>query len=120
VRYVPRVPGSPSRAAHRALVVGAGFAGTKHAEALREIGVDAVGPLSGAACAKDPRPLADPAIDVVHVCATNEVHVPLALAALRAGKHVLCEKPLALEVAGAEELVRRARGAGVVAVVCQT
>jgi predicted dehydrogenase len=114
------VPSGTGRAPHRALVVGAGFAGTKHAEALREIGVDVVGPLSGSACATDTRPIADPAVDVVHVCATNELHVPLAAAALRAGKHVICEKPLALDVAGAEELVRLARIGGLLGVVCQT
>ena len=99
--------------------MGAGFAGTKHAEALREIGAEVVGPLSGTACARDPRPLADPAVDVVHVCATNELHVELASAALRAGKHVVCEKPLALDVPGADELADLARAAGVLAVVCQ-
>jgi predicted dehydrogenase len=114
------VPSGARHAARRALVVGAGFAGGKHAEALREIGVDVVGPLSGSACAKDPRALADPAIDVVHVCATNELHEPLISSALAAGKHVICEKPLALDVAGAVTLAERARAAGVLAIVCQS
>src|SRR5919202_393127 len=39
--------------------------------------------------------IADPEIDVVDVCTPNNYHAPLAIAALDAGKHVICEKPLA-------------------------
>ena len=42
-----------------------------------------------------------PDVDVVHVCTPNHLHLPLAEAALAAGKHVICEKPLAVDVAGA-------------------
>ena len=45
------------------------------------------------------RMLDDPAIDAVHVCVPNALHFPIAKAALQAGKHVLCEKPLAISVA---------------------
>ncbi len=48
---------------------------------------------------------ATPAIDVVHICTPNHLHLPLAEAALAAGKHVICEKPLALDAAGAQRLV---------------
>ena len=41
--------------------------------------------------------VASDAIDVVHVCTPNHLHLPLALAALEAGKHVVCEKPVALD-----------------------
>ena len=51
----------------------------------------------------------DPDIDVVHVCTPNHLHLPLAEAALAAGKHVICEKPLALDAAGARA-TRRGRG----------
>ena len=53
-------------------------------------------------------------IDVVHVCTPNHLHLPLARAALEAGKHVVCEKPVALDAAGAAELARgrRARRPG--------
>ena len=40
-------------------------------------------------------------IDVVHICTPNHLHEPLALGALAAGKHVVCEKPLAIDAAGA-------------------
>jgi 1,5-anhydro-D-fructose reductase (1,5-anhydro-D-mannitol-forming) len=58
--------------------------------------------------------LADPDVGVVYVSTTNEKHRDQALAAIRAGKHVLCEKPLALSVADAREMVAAARRAGVV------
>ena len=44
----------------------------------------------------------------MHVCTPNHLHQPLAEAALAAGKHVVCEKPLALDAAGAERLVAAA------------
>ena len=50
----------------------------------------------------------DPEVDVVHICTPNHLHLPLAEAALAAGKHVVCEKPLALDAAGAERLVAAA------------
>jgi predicted dehydrogenase len=53
--------------------------------------------------------LADPEVNVVHLCTPNYLHFPQAKAALLAGKHVLCEKPLATTRAEAEELVRLAR-----------
>lgn len=58
--------------------------------------------------------LADPAVDVVYVSTTNEQHAPLTLAAARAGKHVLCEKPLALSLNDATAMVAACRAAGVV------
>jgi 1,5-anhydro-D-fructose reductase (1,5-anhydro-D-mannitol-forming) len=58
--------------------------------------------------------LADPAVDAVYVSTTNELHLPQALAAAAAGKHVLCEKPLALSVADARRMVAACREAGVV------
>jgi 1,5-anhydro-D-fructose reductase (1,5-anhydro-D-mannitol-forming) len=58
--------------------------------------------------------LADPAVDAVYISTTNDKHQPLSLAAAAAGKHVLCEKPLALSVAGAQEMVAACRTAGVV------
>lgn len=61
--------------------------------------------------------VADDGVDVVHVCTPNATHRELALAALRAGKHVVCEKPLATTPADALELAEEARAADVVATV---
>ncbi|MDX5349638.1 MAG: Gfo/Idh/MocA family oxidoreductase [Paracoccaceae bacterium] len=58
--------------------------------------------------------LADPGLGAVYISSTNEKHRAQALAAITAGKHVLCEKPLAMRVAEAAEMVRAAEAAGVV------
>ena len=58
--------------------------------------------------------LADPDIDAVYVPLPNHLHAQWAIAAARAGKHVLCEKPLAMDAAEAQTIVDAARGAGVV------
>jgi len=112
-----------------AAVIGTGFIGTVHVEELRRIGVDVRGvlgstPARGAARAAAlnvPRAyasldeiLADPAVDVVHVTSPNHLHVPQASAILDAGKHVVCEKPLAMTAAESAGLVTRADGSGLV------
>jgi 1,5-anhydro-D-fructose reductase (1,5-anhydro-D-mannitol-forming) len=58
--------------------------------------------------------LADPRLDAVYISTTNELHKVQTLAAAAAGKHVLCEKPLALNLADAREMVAACRTAGVV------
>ncbi|WOF22519.1 Gfo/Idh/MocA family oxidoreductase [Microbacterium betulae] len=57
--------------------------------------------------------VARPDIDLVDVCAPGDIHADVAIAALRAGKHVLCEKPLARTVAEAERMAQAARAAPV-------
>jgi 1,5-anhydro-D-fructose reductase (1,5-anhydro-D-mannitol-forming) len=58
--------------------------------------------------------LADPAVDVVYISTTNELHRDPCIAAARAGKHVLCEKPLALTLHDAVAMVEACKAAGVV------
>ena len=58
--------------------------------------------------------LAQPGLDAVYISSTNEKHFPQAMAAIAAGKHVLCEKPLAMNVADAVAMVDAARKAGLV------
>jgi predicted dehydrogenase len=53
-------------------------------------------------------------VGIVHVATPNHLHVPQVRAALAAGKHVVCEKPLATTAADAAELLRLAEAAGVV------
>ena len=104
----------------QAAIAGTGFIGKVHARSARLAGAELAGvaassPESAAAAAKELRArraydsaeelMRDLDIDVVHVCTPNHLHLPLAEAALVAGKHVICEKPLALDVAGAQRLV---------------
>ena len=56
--------------------------------------------------------LADPGIDAVSVCAANPVHAEISIAALKAGKHVLCEKPMAISLEECEAMVAAARESG--------
>lgn len=58
--------------------------------------------------------LANPAVGAVYISTTNELHAPQAIAAAAAGKHVLCEKPLALNLADARAIVQACEQAGVV------
>ncbi len=62
--------------------------------------------------------LRDPAIDAVHICTPNAQHFSMAKDALQAGKHVVCEKPLATSVEEGEELVALAAQTGVRNCVC--
>lgn len=113
-------------------VIGTGFIGTVHVESLRRIGVRVTGilgstPDRGArnaerlgvqrAYASIDELLADPAVDVVHVASPNDLHVAQARAALAAGKHVVCEKPLALTAIESAELVDLAAKSSRVAAV---
>src|SRR5687767_13891241 len=104
-------------------VAGTGFIGPAHVEGLRRNGIPVLG-LMGSTGEKAeqkavelgiPRVynsledmLADPNIDVVHLATPNHLHHPHAKAALLAGKHVVCEKPLAMTSAQSAELVELA------------
>lgn len=59
-----------------------------------------------------------PLVDIVDICTPNDAHADIAIAAVRAGKHVLCEKPLALDVKQAEAMLAAAQKAKVVHMVC--
>lgn len=64
------------------------------------------------ACADPDDLLADPAVELVSICTPTDSHAPLAIAALRAGKHVLIEKPVALRAADVQGIADEARRAG--------
>jgi predicted dehydrogenase len=108
-------PGAP-----RVGIVGAGFMGRVHAEAARRAGATVVAATASrpdraqaaaeAVGAERGYPgvaelLGAAEVDVLHVCTPNAMHAPVAAAALAAGVHVVCEKPLATGVAEATALV---------------
>ena len=116
----------------RAAIAGTGFIGALHARSARlagarVVGVAASSPESARAAVAElgaeraydsaEQLVGDPEIDVVHICTPNHLHVPLALAALAAGKHVVCEKPVALDALGAQQLVDAASVSGLRAAV---
>jgi predicted dehydrogenase len=116
----------------RAAVVGAGFVGRAHIEALRRLAIPIQGVLGSSltrtqeACRalgierayQSMEDLAsDGSVDVVHVCTPNQLHFPQTESALQAGKHVMCEKPLAMnsqETAALVQLARKQRRVGAV------
>jgi predicted dehydrogenase len=120
----------------RAAVIGAGFVGPHHVDAIRRTGYAEVVALAGtdpdraaakAASLGVPRStgnaeelLTDPDIDVVHICTPNATHVAMTGMAMQAGKHVVIEKPIATDTAGAEELVAIQRTTGRQAMVAFT
>jgi predicted dehydrogenase len=112
----------------RAGVIGTGFIGPVHLEALRRLGVRATAlcdlPDRVRAAADRfgiPEAFGDyhelvrsPSVDVVHITSPNRFHCEMALAALRAGKHVVCEKPLAMNTRETARVVSLARARGTV------
>src|SRR5438105_12197538 len=62
--------------------------------------------------------ITDPGIDIVDICTPNDLHAEIAIAAARAGKAVLCEKPLARDGREAAQMVEAVRRARVVNMVC--
>jgi predicted dehydrogenase len=114
----------------RAGLIGAGFVAPLHVEAARRLGyVDVVAVAASTpesaqkkaealnierACSTYQELLADPMIEVVHICTPNYLHYPVAMAALSAGKHVICNNPLALNSVEAREMRDLARSSSVV------
>jgi predicted dehydrogenase len=111
-------------------VIGTGFIGPAHIEALRRLGNIEVVAL--AECSQDvarakaetlgienfygdyKELLKNKDIQSVHICSPNYLHYEMAKEALEAGKHVICEKPLAISVAEAKELVELAERQGLI------
>ncbi len=106
-------------------VIGAGFIGPVHVEALRRVGVTLTGILGvdeaescrAAEALGLPRAyrnlaevLTDASVHAVHITTPNRFHFQLAREALEAGRHVVCEKPLAMNTRETTQLVKLARG----------
>lgn len=116
-----------------AAVVGPGMIGEIHAEAIRRVGarirVVVARTEAGAEAAREQyraesatadfaRALADPEVDVVHICTPNALHFSMASAALSAGKHVILEKPFTITVPEGRELLDLAEKSGRVHAIC--
>jgi predicted dehydrogenase len=112
-----------------AAVVGTGFIGVVHVDALRRLGVQVHGVVGSSheraasrsrelglppAYESFEAMLADPRVEVVHVTSPNHMHHEQASASLRAGKHVVCEKPLAMTSAESANLLQLAERSGMV------
>ena len=118
-------------------LIGRKFMGKAHSNAWRQVGYFfdlPVCPVLKALCARDTkarlqedarrlgwqevepdwrRLIARPDIQVVDICTRNDLHAPMAIAAARAGKHVICEKPLARNLAEARQMLAAVQRAGV-------
>src|SRR5258708_1970461 len=107
-----------------AAIIGLGFVGKAHLEALRRLGIPVRGILGGSpdrtrdaarelgierAYASLDELAKDSSVTAVHVCSPNYVHFDQAKAAMEAGKHVMCEKPLAMNTSESGALIELAR-----------
>ena len=108
----------------RAAVIGAGFVGRAHIESLRRQGIPVIGVLGSSRdrAAESARALRidrvyssldelakDKEVDVVHICTPNHLHAEQTTVLMRAGKHVMCEKPLAMNTKESAQLIDLAR-----------
>jgi predicted dehydrogenase len=116
----------------RAGIIGPGFVGRIHARSVRVAGAQLAGvvastPRRSAEARRElgaeldfpgaEELIASDEVDVVHICTPNHLHFPLASAALEAGKHIVCEKPIALDSEDPRKLVAVAATRGLVATV---
>src|SRR5262249_55641075 len=108
----------------RAAVIGVGFVGKAHLESLRRQGIPVQGVLASSpdrsqhyrdtlrvdrAYTSLDELISDKSVDVVHVCTPNNVHFEESKAALEGGKHVMCEKPLAMDTGESARLIEIAK-----------
>lgn len=114
----------------KAAVIGTGFIGPTHIEAIRRLGFAEVVAISGSDLAKTRKKadelnigrayddyrliLEDPEIEVVHNCTPNHLHYQVNRDSILAGKHILSEKPLTLNSAQSGELLKLVREKGVI------
>lgn len=116
-------------------IVGTQFMGRAHSNAYQRVGTffDVAAPVMRAACDVEPAGLAAFAqrfgwqttetswqklvqrddIDLIDICTPNALHMPIAVAAAKAGKHVICEKPIAMTAGEARQMFDAARAANV-------
>ena len=119
----------------RMAIVGCGWAGARHARACEQCGVEVrwavdmdlgraatlAALLGGAPCTSaDYGPaFDDPDVDAVDICLPHNLHAPVAVEAAQAGKHILCEKPIADTLEAADQMIGTAERAGVVLMIAE-
>ena len=116
-------------------IIGCGWAGERHARAFAQCGVEigwAVDVLLARARALSAslseqvrvstdyrEALADPTLEAVDICLPHDLHAEVAIATARAGKHILCEKPLAATLEETDQMIAAAGQAGVILMVAE-
>lgn len=109
-------------------IIGVGFIGQAHIEAVRRLGYADIVAICDTENAKEKAAQFDiPSfyenykdllrrddIEVVHICTPNYMHYPIAMAAIEAGKHIICEKPLAMDEKQSDKLLSAAEKKGIV------
>ncbi len=118
----------------RVAIIGCGWAGARHARALEQCGAELRwlvdveptraevlrGPHGTARITADYcKALQDAEVDAVDICLPHNLHAPVAVAAARAGKHILCEKPLADTLTAADEMIAAAEATHVTLMVAE-
>lgn len=116
-----------------AAIAGSGFMGNAHLEAIRRLGIRVSGIVASStekttesakrlglpkAYTSYEELLSDADVDVVHICVPNRLHFDMAKRALEVGKHVMCEKPLAMNSEESSLLAEMAESSGLAAGVC--
>jgi predicted dehydrogenase len=121
-------------------LIGYKFMGKAHSHAYRDVGMffDVPNPVMQVICGRDEAGVRAAAakfgwnshqtdwravvgssdVDLVDISTPNNMHAEIAIAAARAGKHILCEKPLAMSLTEAREMYQAVRQAGVTAMIC--
>ena len=119
-------------------MVGCGWAGVRHAQAFAQCGAGVrwaidvnmeraqallaglkVDASEGRASSDFRAALADPAVDAVDICLPHDLHSPVAVECAQAGKHILCEKPIADTLEAADRMIAAAKHAGVTLMIAE-
>jgi predicted dehydrogenase len=116
-------------------MIGCGWAGVRHAQAFKQCGVRVAWAVDviesraaelrrqlnseGRLATDYQEALRDPQVDAVDICLPHDLHEPVALAAAQAGKHILCEKPVAATLEEADRMIAACEKAGVVLMVAE-
>ena len=116
-------------------IIGCGLAGVKHAQALQSCGAEVLWTIDTAedrakslsqqlkgkarASRDYQAALEDRRVEAVDICLPHDLHEPVTLAAAEAGKHILCEKPMAATLAEADRMITACEKAGVVLMIAE-